>query len=120
MDLPAFIMVNPVLAELLEFCLCVWNDVLKEFEKVELRGALHCRAAAEKEKAELFRETDEYEMISSRDSSSWTFSHMKSFAMHRQIDARQMIIYLIGQFPIFMNPYSVRKCNNYSVSKRHC
>ncbi len=45
MDLPALIMVNPVLDELLVFCL--WNDGLNEWAEVTLRGVLHCRAEAE-------------------------------------------------------------------------
>ncbi len=114
MDLPAFTMVNPVLAELLEFCLWVWNDVLDELTEEGLRGKLHCRDAGEKEKLPPAIEDDRDDISPERASSPQASSHMKSFAMHRQTDARQTTINLISLRPFFMYAYigSARKCSN--------
>ncbi len=59
MDLPALIMVNPVLAEPPVLCLCELNDVLNEFAGIWFRAVLHRWAVAEKEQPVQSTETDE-------------------------------------------------------------
>ncbi len=112
MDLPALIMVNPVLDVFVVFCLWDWKEVLSELAEKEFSGTAHCSTEAVKEKSARSKEAEEEVMIPASGFSSLIVPRTKSAAMHRTTDARQTIMIQISRFTFFISkPVTFQRAN---------